>query len=353
MNQSSVLGCGALYRFTRPLLFSFDPERAHEMTLEGLQRAYDLGVLRAAATPVDGEPVQAMGLTFPNPVGLAAGMDKNAAHIDALGCLGFGFIEAGTVTPRPQAGNPKPRMFRLPAEQGLINRMGFNNDGVDRFVQNATRTRYRGVLGLNIGKNAATPIDRALDDYRAGLAAVYPHAGYVTVNISSPNTRDLRSLQGEGELERLLGALREERVRLEQAHGRRVPLAVKIAPDVADAQIPRIADTLVAFGVDGVIATNTTISRHGVEGRRNADEGGGLSGAPLRQRATEVVAALARHLQGAMTIIGVGGIVRGEDAAEKIRAGATLVQVYTGLIYRGPTLVPECRRAIAAMHGNP
>ncbi len=353
MNEPGVLGCGALYRFTRPLLFSFDPERAHEMTLEGLQRAYDLGILRAAATPVDGEPVRAMGLTFPNPVGLAAGMDKNAAHIDALGCLGFGFIEVGTVTPRPQAGNPKPRMFRLPTEQALINRMGFNNDGIDRFVQNAMRARYRGVLGLNIGKNAATPIDRALDDYRAGLAAVYPHAGYVTVNISSPNTRDLRSLQGEGELERLLGALREERARLEQSHGRRVPLAVKIAPDVTDAQIPRIADTLVAFGVDGVIATNTTISRNGVEGRRNADEGGGLSGAPLRPRSTEVIAALSRHLQGAMTIIGVGGILRGGDAVEKIQAGATLVQVYTGLIYRGPALVTECRREIAAARKNP
>lgn len=347
MNQPGILGCGALYRVTRPLLFSFDPERAHELTLEGLQRAYDLGALPAAAVPVDGEPVQAMGLTFPNPVGLAAGMDKNAAHIDALGCLGFGFIEAGTVTPRPQPGNPKPRMFRLPSSLGLINRLGFNNDGVDRFVHNAARAQYRGVLGLNIGKNASTPIERALDDYRAGLAAVYPHAGYVTVNISSPNTQDLRSLQGEGELERLLGALREERARLEQAHGRRVPLVVKIAPDVADEQIPRIADTLVAHDVDGVIATNTTISRAGVAGQRHADQGGGLSGAPLRERSTQVIAALARHLQGAMTIIGVGGIVRGEDAAEKIRAGATLVQIYTGLIYRGPALVSECRKALA------
>jgi len=340
-------GCSALYGLARPLLFSLDPERAHELTLEGLQRAHDLGATRLLDVPIEGEPVTVMGLRFPNPVGLAAGMDKNGAHIDALGGMGFGFIEVGTVTPRAQPGNPRPRMFRLPQAQGLINRLGFNNGGVGQFVANVQRARYRGVLGLNIGKNATTPIESALDDYRTCLAAVYPYAGYVTINISSPNTLGLRSLQQDEQLEQLLAALAAEREALSQQHGRRVPLAVKIAPDLDDAALPRVADTLVARGIDAVIATNTTIAREPVAGLQHADETGGLSGRPLRARATEVVRRLAAHLQGALPIIAVGGIVDPQDAVEKMDAGASLVQVYTGLIYAGPALVAQCRAALA------
>jgi dihydroorotate dehydrogenase len=351
--MKSAVSCGALYGLARPFLFAVDPERIHELTLEGLQRAYELGLTRADPATLAGDPVRVMGLDFPNPVGLAAGLDKNGAHIDALGSLGFGFVEVGTVTPRPQPGNPKPRMFRLPASQALINRLGFNNQGLARFVANAGRARYRGVLGLNIGKNADTPIGAALQDYRLGLEAVYPYAGYVTVNISSPNTRDLRSLQQDEELRALLGALQEQRERLAQQHGRRVPIAVKIAPDLEDGQLLRIADTLVALGIDGVIATNTTIARAAVAGQPHAGEAGGLSGRPLFERATAVVRVLAGHLQGALPIIAVGGICNGADAAEKIRAGAALVQLYTGLIYRGPALVGECRAAIAGLRGPP
>ncbi len=340
--------CAALYGLARPLLFAMDPERAHEFTLHNLQRAHDLGATRlCASAPLNTDPVRVMGLDFPNPVGLAAGLDKNAAHIDALGDLGFGFLELGTVTPRPQPGNPKPRMFRLPRAQGLINRLGFNNDGVEKFVANVQRSHYTGVLGLNIGKNASTPIANAIDDYRAGLAAVHAHAGYVTVNISSPNTRDLRDLQRDEELEHLLTALEIERDRLAQAQGRRVPLAVKIAPDLEEAQLLRIADALVAHRVDGVIATNTTIAREAVAGLAHASEAGGLSGRPLRQRSTQVVARLAQHLRGALPIIAVGGILEARDALEKVRVGASLVQIYTGLIYRGPALVEECRTALA------
>ena len=293
-----------------------------------------------------------MGLTFRNPVGLAAGMDKNAAHIDALGSFGFGHIEVGTVTPQPQPGNPKPRLFRIVPAQALINRMGFNNDGVERFVANVRRQqRFRaagGILGLNIGKNATTPIERAADDYVAALEAVYPHADYVAVNISSPNTKDLRSLQGKRELVALLSALAEQRRRLEERHGRRVPLAVKIAPDLDDAAIPPLADVLVEHGVDGVIATNTTIRRDEVQGLPHAEESGGLSGRPLRERATEVVHRLASHLQGKLPIIGVGGIMTGADAVEKLQAGAVLVQIYTGFIYTGPDLIADCIEAIRA-----
>jgi len=297
------------------------------------------------------DPVEAMGLRFPNPVGLAAGLDKNAAHIDALADFGFGFIEVGTVTPRPQPGNPAPRLFRLPKAAALINRMGFNNDGLDRFVANVAASRARHVvLGLNIGKNADTPIERALDDYMIGLRRVYPllldRPGYVAVNISSPNTKNLRSLQGGAELAALLKGLRKARRQLADEHGKRVPLAVKIAPDLDDAELPRIADALASHEVDAVIATNTTIARDGVAGLPHADETGGLSGAPLTARSTEVVRLLAKHLKGAMPVIGVGGIMCGVDAVDKIAAGATLVQLYTGIVYRGPTLVGECRRAI-------
>jgi dihydroorotate dehydrogenase len=284
-------------------------------------------------------------------------MDKNGDHIDALGSFGFGFIEAGTVTPRPQPGNPKPRIFRLIPAQGVINRMGFNNDGVDRLVDNVRRQgtfrRRGGIVGLNIGKNADTPIERALDDYRIGLQKVYEHADYVAVNISSPNTKDLRALQGAKELTGLLAGLRDERRRLEDRHRKRVPLAVKIAPDLDDAAIPAIADTLVAHGVDAVIATNTTIARDRVAGLLHAEQTGGLSGRPLTARATAVVDLLARHLKGTLPIIGVGGIMNGADAVEKMQAGASLVQVYTGFIYSGPDIVADCVEAIRAMPAKP
>ena len=345
--MSVTRACGALYGLARPLLFALDPERAHDLTLEGLQRAHELGASRLLDVPLEGEPVTVMGLQFPNPVGLAAGLDKNGAHIDALGAMGFGFVEVGTVTPRPQPGNPKPRMFRLPQSQALINRLGFNNGGVEQFVANVQRATYRGVLGLNIGKNALTPVEAALDDYRLCLAAVYPHADYVTINISSPNTQGLRSLQDDEQLDKLLTALTAEREALSQQHGKRVPLAVKIAPDLADAALPRLADTLVARGMDAVIATNTTIARDAVAGMPHAGETGGLSGRPLRGRATEVVRLLAGHLQGTLPIIAVGGIVDPQDAVEKMAAGASLVQLYTGLIYTGPALVAQCRAALA------
>lgn len=346
-----------LYPLARSLLFALDPEVAHELTLSKLDHAAAFGLTRLVTRRVRDLPVEAMGLTFRNPVGLAAGMDKNAAHIDALGTFGFGHIEAGTVTPRPQPGNPKPRLFRLVPAQGLINRMGFNNDGAERFVANVRAQRkFRaagGILGLNIGKNATTPIERATDDYVACLRTVYEHADYVAVNISSPNTKELRSLQGERELVALMRALADERRRLEDTHARRVPLAVKIAPDLADSAIAPLADVLVAHDVDGVIATNTTIARERVQGLAHADEAGGLSGAPLRERATAVVDRLSRHLQGRLPIIAVGGIMAGADAVEKIEAGATLVQIYTGFIYSGPDLIGDCVEAIRAAGPQP
>ncbi|MGH6622999.1 MAG: quinone-dependent dihydroorotate dehydrogenase [Burkholderiaceae bacterium] len=339
-----------LYHLARPLLFSLDPEVAHALTLAQLERAHALKLVRCVAPAVPDLPVTVMGLRFRNPVGLAAGMDKNAAHIDALGDLGFGFIEAGTVTPLAQSGNPKPRMFRLVPARGLINRLGFNNLGVQQYIANVTAQKtfraHGGIIGLNIGKNAATPIEDALSDYLACLRAVYAHADYVTVNISSPNTKSLRALQGERELGGLLTGLADERQRLQKAHGRRVPLVVKIAPDLAAEAIAPLADILVQHGIDAVIATNTTLDRTSVSGMPRADEAGGLSGAPLRERSTETIRRLSAHLQGALPIIGVGGILSGADAVEKIEAGASLVQIYTGLIYRGPTLVAECVDAL-------
>ena len=339
-----------LYKFARPLLFSLDAETAHELTLGALQRGHELGIAGWIAAHVAPLPVTVMGLRFANPVGLAAGLDKTASHIDALGQFGFGFIEVGTVTPRPQPGNPKPRMFRLTGSQALINRMGFNNDGADQFVANVHRQqtfrRRGGIVGLNIGKNADTPIERALDDYRMCLRSVYDDADYVAVNVSSPNTRELRSLQSAKQLDGLLGGLTDERKRLEDQHGKRVPMAVKIAPDIADSSIPQIADQLVEHCMDAVIATNTTTERGGVKGAKHADEAGGLSGRPLTKRATQVVHLLANHLQGTLPIIGVGGIMSGSDAVEKIQAGASLVQLYTGFIYSGPKLVTECVEAI-------
>jgi dihydroorotate dehydrogenase len=286
-----------------------------------------------------------MGIAFDNRVGLAAGLDKNAAHIDGLATFGFGFIEVGTVTPRAQPGNAKPRMFRLPRAQALINRLGFNNDGVAALVANVERARYRGVLGINIGRNFDTPNERAADDYVAGLRAVYASARYVTVNVSSPNTAGLRDLQAEKALGALLTRLKREQDALSQEHGRYVPLAIKIAPDLTDDALRGIARVLVSHRMDAVIATNTTIARDAVAGMRHAQESGGLSGAPLLARSTEVVRVLAQALDGALPIIGVGGITSGAHARAKLDAGASLVQLYTGLIYRGPALVAECVRA--------
>lgn len=289
-----------------------------------------------------------MGLTFPNALGLAAGLDKNGAYIDPLAALGFGFIEVGTVTPRAQPGNPKPRLFRVPAAQGIINRFGFNNDGVDVLVENVKRATYRGILGINIGKNFDTPIEKATDDYLICLRKVYAHASYITVNISSPNTKNLRQLQDADALQGLLAALKAEQEKLAQAQGKYVPIALKIAPDLTPEQVTEIADLLLRHRLDAVIATNTTLSREDVAGLLNAEEAGGLSGAPVREKSTTVIRQLSTILKNEIPIIGVGGILSGADAEDKMAAGASLVQVYSGLIYRGPELVGEVCRTLAA-----
>ena len=338
-----------LYPFARDALFALDAETAHHLALTNLARVTRLGLGSWIAPSVPDDPSTTMGLRFRNPVGLAAGLDKDGAYIDALASFGFGFIEVGTVTPLPQPGNPKPRMFRIPAREALINRMGFNNAGLDAFVANVQRSTFRargGILGLNIGKNADTPIERAADDYLIGLDGVYPHADYVTINISSPNTKQLRELQGGAHLGALLSALKRRQAELADLEGRYVPLAVKIAPDLDLAQIDAVADALIAHRIDGVIATNTTLSREAVSGMPHGDESGGLSGAPLTAPATKVAAALYRRLEDRIPIIGVGGIMRGEHAVARRAAGARLVQLYSGLIYRGPTLVGECARAL-------
>ncbi|GAB3459465.1 quinone-dependent dihydroorotate dehydrogenase [Massilia terrae] len=338
-----------LYSLARPLLFSLDPETAHNFTLPALRRAEALGLLRHHARPAP-DPRTVMGITFPNPVGLAAGLDKDGAYIDGLAALGFGFIEVGTVTPRGQPGNPRPRMFRLPPAQGIINRMGFNNGGVDAFVANVQASRFyqekRGVLGLNIGKNADTPIERAVDDYLTCLRKVYPYASYVTVNISSPNTKNLRQLQGASELDALLSQLKSEQARLADQHGRYVPITLKIAPDIDLDQTRNIADALLRHKIDGVIATNTTLSRDAVKGMAHGEETGGLSGAPVRELSNIVVRALKQELGDTIPIIGVGGIMNGRDAKAKIDAGAALVQLYSGLIYAGPALILDAAAAI-------
>ncbi|HET8610747.1 MAG TPA: quinone-dependent dihydroorotate dehydrogenase [Burkholderiales bacterium] len=334
-----------MYSVLRPLLFRLDAETAHHVTLRGLAALTRVG----RTTPVAQHPLRVMGVVFPNPVGLAAGLDKNGEYIDALAALGFGFIEIGTVTPRPQLGNPRPRLFRIPRAGAIVNRMGFNNDGVERLVASVARARYRGVLGINIGKNFDTPLERAADDYLLCLRRVYPYAGYITVNISSPNTRDLRQLQDATRLDGLLDVLKTAQHELAQRHGRYVPLAVKIAPDLDAAQIAAIARMLIQHKIDGVIATNTTVTRNGVAGLPHGNETGGLSGAPLRGAATAVVRQLGDALAGQIPIIGVGGIASGMDAVEKIAAGASLVQLYTGLIYRGPQLVRECIDAVTAV----
>jgi dihydroorotate dehydrogenase len=336
-----------LYPLLRPLLFRFDAETAHEHTLKLLDKAHQLRLLSLAAPAATRAPVKAMGLTFPNAVGLAAGLDKNGDHIDALAALGFGFLEIGTITPRPQDGNPKPRLFRVPEYQGIINRMGFNNRGVDVLLDNVRNCHFNGVLGINIGKNAVTPIENAVDDYLICLDKVYAYASYITVNISSPNTKNLRQLQQGDELSRLLSALKKRQQQLADQHGRYVPLAVKIAPDLDDEQIADIARLLTVNKIDGVIATNTTLSRVEIAGHPLQDETGGLSGAPVRERSTVLIRKLARELDGSLPIIGVGGIFSGEDAVEKLQAGATLVQLYSGLIYQGPPLISQCSQAIA------
>ncbi len=336
-----------MYTLLRPLLFALDAESAHHLTLESLQLAARTGIMRACTRSAAATPRTIMGIEFPNPVGLAAGLDKNGDYIDALAALGFGFLEIGTVTPRPQPGNPRPRLFRLPAAQAIINRMGFNNHGVDALIANVQRAQFRGVLGINIGKNFDTPMERAADDYLACLRKVYPHASYITVNISSPNTTNLRQLQQSDELGQLLAALKEERARLSDRHGRRVPLALKIAPDLDQSQISAIAGLLVTHGIDAVIATNTTIAKESVAQLPHGAEAGGLSGAPLTAQAQSVTAQLAAALAGAVPVIGVGGIMSGADAVARIVAGASLIQIYTGLIYAGPALVGDCVDAIS------
>jgi len=337
-----------LYPLARPFLFALDPETAHDLTFAALDRAAHWHVAQAIAARVPASPVTVMGIAFPNRVGLAAGLDKNGAHLPGLATLGFGFLEIGTVTPRAQPGNPKPRMFRIRQAHAIVNRMGFNNGGVEALVANVMRAGYGGVLGINIGKNFDTPNERAADDYVTCLRAVYPHAHYVAVNVSSPNTKGLRDLQSEAALSGLLTTLKREQDALAQVHGRYVPLAIKIAPDLADDALAGLARVFTACRIDAVIATNTTIARDAVAGMPHANEGGGLSGAPLRERATAVVAILARELAGALPIIGVGGIESGAHAREKIAAGASLVQLYTGLVYRGPGLVRECVRALGS-----
>ena len=327
------------YALARPLLFALDAEIAHELTIAGLHR---FGCLLPDLPVTAGPPVRVMGLDFPNRVGLAAGLDKNGEAIDGLAKLGFGFLEVGTVTPRPQPGNPKPRMFRLPEQQAIINRMGFNNHGVAALIANVRAAKYKGILGINIGKNADTPIERAADDYLACLDKVYALASYVTVNISSPNTKNLRQLQGENELDALLGALKARQGELADKHGRYVPLALKIAPDLNPEQIENIAAALRRHRIDAVIATNTTLGREGIERLPQAKEAGGLSGAPLFEKSTAIVTALAKALANELPIIAAGGIVDGAKAKAKLAAGAQLVQIYSGLVFRGPELVREC-----------
>jgi dihydroorotate dehydrogenase len=340
------------YSLARPFLFGLDPETAHELTMLSLARLQRTPLEWAYRNSPVHDPVVLAGLAFPNRVGLAAGLDKNARCIDGLAAMGFGFIEVGTVTPKPQPGNPKPRMFRLPQANALINRLGFNNDGLEAFVANVKRSSFRAkgrILGLNIGKNATTPIENATSDYLVCLEGVYPHADYVTINISSPNTSNLRSLQGDQALDSLLGAIAQRREALQERHGRRVPIFVKVAPDLDQAQVDEIAAALERHAMDGVVATNTTTSREAVNGLPHAEETGGLSGAPLLGASNRVIRQLRAALGKGFPIIGVGGIMSAQDAVSKIRAGADVVQIYTGLIYRGPQLVSDAARAIKRM----
>jgi dihydroorotate dehydrogenase len=336
-----------LYALAKPFLFQFDAENAHDLTLKSLKLAEKSGLLGLLPKPVQCQSKQVMGLSFPNPVGLAAGLDKNGAVIDGMAALGFGFIEVGTITPRAQPGNPKPRMFRVNEAEGIINRFGFNNLGVDNLIQNVQAAKYHGILGINIGKNFDTPNERAVEDYLICMRKVYTHASYITVNISSPNTKNLRQLQEKDALDALLAILKAEQKVLADKHGKYVPIALKIAPDLDETQIIEIADLLKVHQFDGVIATNTTLARDMVLGLPNASETGGLSGAPVREKSTLVISQLSKQLAGELPIIGVGGILSGADAAEKISAGASLVQIYSGLIYRGPSLVRDICKTLA------
>ena len=337
-----------MYALARPFLFCLDAERAHDLGLVAIEAAYRTGTNPLIAARPKPLPVDAFGLHFDNPVGLAAGLDKNGAHVDALAALGFGFIEVGTTTPRPQPGNPKPRMFRLPEHEAVINRLGFNNAGVDALVRNVERAKFQGVLGINIGKNKETPNERAADDYLHCLERVYARASYVTVNISSPNTQGLRDLQEEETLKRFIGTLRDAQERLGAKHGERKPMLLKIAPDLSEAELDSIATVLGTARIDGVICTNTTIDRSAVAGHRHADEAGGLSGKPVFAKSTAVLRGMHERLGDAVPLVGVGGIVRGADAAAKFDAGASLVQFYSGMIYHGPALVGECVQALRA-----
>jgi dihydroorotate dehydrogenase len=339
-----------MYTAVRNLLFRLNPETSHDLSLECLGAGERLGIT-PLFNKVPDDPIEVMGLTFPNPIGLAAGLDKNGDYFNALGSLGFGFVEIGTITPLPQPGNPKPRLFRLTGNGAIINRMGFNNKGVDHLVEQVKKRRYQGILGINIGKNAKTPVERALDDYRACLHKVYPWADYITVNVSSPNTPGLRTLQfGESLTELLSGIKREQRLLADQQQ-RYVPIAVKIAPDMDAAEIAAVAETLLSVEIDGVIATNTTVGREGVELDPQHTEAGGLSGVPMRDKSTAVITALAEHLKGRIPIIGVGGIDNPDAAHEKLAAGASLLQLYSGFIYQGPGLIKQCAEA-AAKYGR-
>ncbi|MGH1469918.1 MAG: quinone-dependent dihydroorotate dehydrogenase [Cellvibrionaceae bacterium] len=338
-----------MYSLLRPILFQLDTEFTHRLSLSSIDVLSSAKLLKPFIPSIKNNPVKVMGIDFPNPVGLAAGLDKDGDHIDGLGDLGFGFIEIGTVTPKPQPGNPKPRLFRLPEHQAIINRMGFNNKGVDHLVEQVKKRRYQGVLGINIGKNAVTPVENAADDYRIGLQKVYAFADYITVNISSPNTPGLRTLQYGDQLKELLSTIKKEQLDLEKIHGRYVPIAIKIAPDMNGDEIKQVANALVEAGMDCVIATNTTLSRDAVKGHRYEQEAGGLSGAPVTQSSLAVIQQLNSELGSKMPIIGVGGIMNGNDAADKIKAGASLVQLYSGFIYRGPALISESAKAIAKL----
>jgi len=341
-----------VYALARSLLFCLDAERAHDLALRSIEAAYRTGLNPLLALKPAPLPTRVFGIDFPNPVGLAAGLDKNGAYIDALAALGFGFIEIGTTTPRAQAGNPKPRMWRLAAQQAVINRLGFNNGGVDALLRNVEKAKFSGVLGINIGKNKDTPNERAVDDYLLCLERVYARASYVTVNISSPNTQGLRDLQEEETLKRFIGTLRDAQERLAVQHGTRKPMLLKIAPDLAENELDAIADVLLAARIDGLICTNTTIDRSAVAGVPHAEEAGGLSGKPLLDKATAVLRGMATRLGGKIPLIGVGGILNGADAATKMQAGASLVQFYSGMVFRGPELIRECVEAIRARDKN-
>lgn len=329
------------YPFVRKALFQLDPERAHDLTLQQLKRISGTPLMGLIRQSLPFKPVTCMGLTFKNPLGLAAGLDKNGECIDAFGAMGFGSIEIGTVTPRPQPGNDKPRMFRIVAAEGIINRMGFNNLGVDNLVENVKKAHFDGILGINIGKNKDTPVEQGKDDYLTCMDKIYPYAGYIAINISSPNTPGLRSLQYGEALDDLLAAIKVRQNDLQQIHHKYVPVAVKIAPDLSEEELIQVADSLVRHNIDGVIATNTTLDRELVKGLKHADEAGGLSGRPVQLRSTEIVRRLALELQGRIPVIGVGGIDSLVSAREKITTGASLVQIYSGFIYKGPPLIKE------------